>query len=52
MEETLKVMLGDQKRLIEILGVSRTQAWRIWTGKSKLTEINRKYLWRVLQDEA
>ncbi len=50
MPEHLKATIGSQKRLQELLGCSRTQAWRIWTGKSKLTPVNEKYLWRVLQD--
>lgn len=50
MSEVLKATVGSQNKLQELLGCSRTQAWRIWTGKSKLTSINEKYLWKVLQD--
>ncbi len=51
MSEVLKATLGNQNRLQEVLGCSRTQAWRIWNGKSALTTINEKYIWRVLADE-
>jgi len=51
MPEHLKALIGNQAKLQELLGCSRTQAWRIWTGKSSLTPINEKYLSKVLQDE-
>ena len=47
----MKALIGSQNRLQEILECSRTQAWRIWTGKSKLTRMNEKYLSKFLQDE-
>lgn len=51
MPEHLKAIIGTQKRLQELLECSRTQAWRIWNGHSKLTPINEKYLWKVLNNE-
>lgn len=51
MSEELKLLVGSQKKLQEILGIGRTQAWRIWNNKSKLTSINEKYIWRVLADK-
>lgn len=52
MSQELKTIIGSQNKLKEILGCSRTQAWRIWNGKSALTQINEKYIWRVLADKA
>lgn len=51
MPEYLKALIGSQNHLQELLECSRTQAWRIWTGKSALTPINRKYLLKVLKEE-
>lgn len=39
-----KAIAKSQSNLIDILGCSRTQAWRIWNGKSSLTNSNRKLL--------
>lgn len=49
MNDQLKALVGTQKRLQEILGCGRVQAWRIWTGKSNLTPINEKYIKMVLE---
>jgi hypothetical protein len=51
MPEHMRALIGSQNRLQEILECSRTQAWRIWTGKTPLTRMNEKYLSKVLQDE-
>lgn len=51
MPEHMKALIGSQNRLQEILECSRTQAWRIWTGKTPLTRMNEKYLSKFLQDE-
>ncbi|MEH6451297.1 MAG: hypothetical protein V7765_21730 [Oleispira sp.] len=44
MKEELKELVGNQKKLIELLECSRAQAWRIWTGKSELTKANEKLI--------
>ena len=44
MKEELKELVGNQKKLIELLACSRAQAWRIWTGKSELTKANEKLI--------
>lgn len=51
MPEHMRALIGSQNRLQELLGCSRTQAWRIWSGKTKLTPINEKYLWKVLEEK-
>ncbi len=51
MPEHMKALIGSQNRLQELLECSRTQAWRIWTGKTQLTRMNKKYLSKVLMDE-
>lgn len=42
MKKEIREMLHSQSQLQEILGVSRVQAWRIWNGKSVLTEANER----------
>lgn len=44
MKKEIKSMLHSQNQLEEILGVSRVQAWRIWNGKSALTEANERLI--------
>jgi hypothetical protein len=44
MNENLKKELKDKKKLQEILGVNRVQAWRIWEGHSKLTTANERLI--------
>ncbi len=44
MNQELKSLVGDKKQLESILGVTRTQAWRIWNGKSNLTSVNEKLI--------
>lgn len=51
MNDFLVEKIGSQKRLMEILGCSREQAWRIWTGRSSLTKVNEKYLLMVIRNE-
>jgi hypothetical protein len=52
MNKELKKQLGDKKRLIEILGVSAVQAWRLWEGKNRLTPANEKLIRMVLESES
>ncbi|AUR95309.1 hypothetical protein NVP1205O_34 [Vibrio phage 1.205.O._10N.222.51.A7] len=52
MPDAMRALIGSQNRLQELLECSRTQAWRIWSGKTKLTAINEKYLWRVLEEKS
>lgn len=49
MNEELKIKLEHQSALQDILGVNRVQAWRIWTGKSKLTTSNEKLIRMTLE---
>lgn len=44
MKKEIREMLHSQSQLQEILGVSRVQAWRIWNGKSVLTEANERLI--------
>lgn len=44
MSEEIKALVGSQKRLQELLGCGRVQAWRVWNGKSKLTKSNERLI--------
>ena len=44
MEKELKDLIKTQSKLMDLLLCSRAQAWRIWTGKSKLTKPNEKLI--------
>ena len=51
MDNELKEMLGDKKRLEEILEIGRIQAWRLWEGRSQLTKANEKLIRLELKNE-
>jgi len=44
MKSEIKDKLYGANHLQDILGISRTQAWRIWNDKSKLTKQNEELL--------
>lgn len=44
MNEELKNKIGSQKKLEEILGITRVQAWRIYNGHTKLTVVNERLI--------
>lgn len=44
MNTAIKDKLYGPNHLQNTLGISRTQAWRIWNGKSKLTKRNEELL--------
>ncbi|WRQ13063.1 hypothetical protein [Vibrio phage vB_VpM-pA2SJ1] len=52
MDNELKEMLGDKKRLEEILEIGRIQAWRLWEGRSQLTKANEKLIRLELKNES
>ncbi len=44
MKQEIKDSLYGAEQLQELLGMSRTQAWRVWNGHSKLTKRNEELL--------
>tara|TARA_R110002020_G_scaffold67830_1_gene178010 strand:- start:822 stop:1268 length:447 start_codon:yes stop_codon:yes gene_type:complete len=44
MKPEIKEHLYGAEQLQELIGLSRTQAWRIWNGHSKLTKQNEELL--------
>ncbi len=44
MKQEIKDSLYGAEQLQELLGMSRTQAWRVWNGHSKLTKRNEELI--------
>lgn len=44
MNDKEKALAKSQSNLMDVIGCGRTQAWRIWTGRSALTKSNKRLL--------
>lgn len=51
MNEEMKELVGNQAKLREILGVGRTQSWKLWNNHSVLTASNEKLIRMTLEAE-